>query len=1293
MIFDQYSRYKACADLLRQVGLEAGSTILDVGSGPECLFGQFVHENAITYVDPLIPSGSAPGLIHGNVFTTELDGMIFDHVIAVDVLEHVPPERRHAFLTRLSSLCGKTLILGFPSVDACDAAGTDKTIDDLYMSVTGHDYPWLEEHRNFGLPSLAGTLKRLGSQGWHCQTIGHGHAPWLRELLGFVVCALDRPDMLPIVEALSYRFNNELYPYDFRAPFYRHFIVATRTALGQPLSIPASGKIEVAEKTYSSIMSEAQQQYFISSLRRMAEQDARITEQDARITEQDAKITEQDAKRMANIIHAYLPDNNLQEISVWAVRIHQSPFKYGIKKYGYSLAKRIYRALPLEPRTKARLREKFQAYMSVLRNRSSGGAVAELPDDQIIWPSPAPSRRDLFIFAVIDWHFRTQRPQQLARSFAKAGSRVFYFSNVFINHPQPGYRLEQLDPALPLYQISLHVKGAPTIYFEPPTPEIEAMLQASMSRLLSNFEAVSTLSLVQHAFWFQLAKSLPNTWRIYDCMDYHKGFGNVPEKLIETEKDILRHADLVMVTSSWLKDFARGYNTNVALVRNAAEFDHFAGRPAAIYRDAAGRRIIGYYGAIAEWFDLELVRAVAQENRNCLVLLIGNDTEGVGKALRDLPNVVFTGEVPYSRLPYYLYAFDVCLLPFKVMPLTLATNPVKIYEYLSAGKPVVSVDLPEIEQFGELVYRCATHQQFLQQVVQAMQPENNSTELVSARKAFAAAQTWDHRITELNEALVRLPLPKISVIVLTYNNLGLTQACLESLLKQTDYPGLEIVIVDNASTDDTPQWLQSFGQKHPEVKIILNVNNLGFAAGNNVGLAAATGDYLVLLNNDTVVTRGWALTLMRHLRSDPSIGLIGPVTNNIGNEAHIGIAYSDMGEMQAKATAYIARHLGEVIPLRTVAFFCVMMSRQTYERVGPLDEAFGRGFFEDDDYCRRIEQLGLHAACAEDVFVHHHLSASFNNLKQKERQELFEENKKTYEAKWGTWIPHGYRSQEAVLQVPSKPEEPVPEIFAGQQHLAGRCIVCGKVTRFFYPDPALWRESLTCEHCRTTSRYRSIARGLLRAIEERCGVSADALAILPAGAAGRMRIYDTQPPFYYTPCAYPLPDLLKTVDWIEVDISQYKPEWPLGAALAKGITNQNLECLTFPDESFDVVITSDVMEHVRLDDRAHLEIYRILKPGGIYLFTVPHLRDMERTLVRVRVEDPEDPARDVHLLAPEYHGDTNNEGGGGVLSYRVYGRNLEDSLREIGFEVEYFKEDVTDAGILNSELYYCRKTG
>jgi GT2 family glycosyltransferase len=215
--------------------------------------------------------------------------------------------------------------------------------------------------------------------------------------------------------------------------------------------------------------------------------------------------------------------------------------------------------------------------------------------------------------------------------------------------------------------------------------------------------------------------------------------------------------------------------------------------------------------------------------------------------------------------------------------------------------------------------------------------------------------------------------------------------------------------VDNGSGDGTQDYLRGLEPEHPEIKVILSETNLGFAAGNNLGLAVATGDYLVLLNNDTIATDGWAFTLMRHLQRDPQIGIIGPVTDNIGNEARIELQYSDPGQMHEAARRFTLARIGGTFAMRTLAFFCVMLPRRTYERCGPICTDYGMGFFEDDDYFRRIEKEGWTIRCAEDVFIHHHLSASFSKLSQAERDRLFEANRAIYEKKWGPWVPHRYR--------------------------------------------------------------------------------------------------------------------------------------------------------------------------------------------------------------------------------------------------------------------------------------------
>lgn len=256
----------------------------------------------------------------------------------------------------------------------------------------------------------------------------------------------------------------------------------------------------------------------------------------------------------------------------------------------------------------------------------------------------------------------------------------------------------------------------------------------------------------------------------------------------------------------------------------------------------------------------------------------------------------------------------------------------------------------------------------------------------------------------------------------------------------------------------------------------------------------------------------------------------------------------------------------------------------------------------------------------------------------------------------------------------------------------GQCNVCGNDAKFYFSEPSLYREQLTCDHCGATSRYRSIARGVLLAFLELTGIKVASLAELPKNGVERdFDVYDTQPPFYWETCSYPIPDYLKAVEYGNVSLSNFRPNSPFGELIAPGISNQNLECLTYANNSFDLVITTDVMEHVRLDDLAHREIHRVLRLGGVYVFTVPHSRELTETLVRVQVEDPQDASKDKFLLEPEYHGNANSEDGSGALSYRVYGVNLDVFLEDLGFEVTYFKDDIPENAIQSTELFYCRK--
>ena len=419
----------------------------------------------------------------------------------------------------------------------------------------------------------------------------------------------------------------------------------------------------------------------------------------------------------------------------------------GIWRRAMNLIKRTARTGRIDPSDRARLVSMCRLY---------GLAIARAVGiDDWMRPKvePASALADVFIWAVIDWHFRTQRPQHLASALARRGHRVFYISNNFVDSATPGFAAEALDERGRLFQINLYVSGAPEIYSNLASPEQAKEIMKSLAALLQWTRTCKPISLIQHPYWFELAQRLPSAQLFYDCMDHHGGFENNSTSVLRAEQALIEACDVLVVTSQWLYDRLATQARTTLLIRNATEYEHFSAKPKKWFRDRLSRKVIGYYGAIAEWFDVELVHRISQEHPDALVLLVGRDTVCARERLIDTPNVLMPGEVPYAELPYWLHGFDVCILPFRVTPLTLATNPVKVYEYLSAGKPVITVDLPEMAQFDGLVTLARNSDEFSGAVTATLARSTNEQADVEARQEFAARQTWAHRASELTAAI------------------------------------------------------------------------------------------------------------------------------------------------------------------------------------------------------------------------------------------------------------------------------------------------------------------------------------------------------------------------------------------------------------------------------------------------------------------------------------------------------------------------------------------------------------
>jgi GT2 family glycosyltransferase len=212
-----------------------------------------------------------------------------------------------------------------------------------------------------------------------------------------------------------------------------------------------------------------------------------------------------------------------------------------------------------------------------------------------------------------------------------------------------------------------------------------------------------------------------------------------------------------------------------------------------------------------------------------------------------------------------------------------------------------------------------------------------------------------------------------SIIILTHNGLSFTKECISSIFAHTR-ENFELILIDNASTDETVQYLNTL----PKATVFANRINKGFSGGCNQGLTAAKGENIVLLNNDTVVTRGWLIRLLWWLNQDESIGIVGPRSNYIvAQQAVYPVPYKTIKEMPVFAAQWSIKNLRQGFEANYLSGLCMAFKKSLVNEIGGLDERFFPGYYEDADFCVRARIFGKKLWVANDVYIHHYGSSSF----------------------------------------------------------------------------------------------------------------------------------------------------------------------------------------------------------------------------------------------------------------------------------------------------------------------------
>jgi hypothetical protein len=295
----------------------------------------------------------------------------------------------------------------------------------------------------------------------------------------------------------------------------------------------------------------------------------------------------------------------------------------------------------------------------------------------------------------------------------------------------------------------------PLVYNRLATRFNSKLAQIQFTRLLAK------LNFKQHILWmgsptahFILDLLRPDLI-IYNPVDRFRAFPFVnSNKIVKFERKIARRSDVIICTSDAIRQDLIPYNKYSFTISHGVEFDHFnsAFSNDTIPMDIRGiaRPIIGYFGGLYHRVNYDLLYKVGIRYPDANIVLIGKKYKDLGK-LENLANVYILGQKDIRILPLYLKQFTVCLIPYHVNDLTEAVDPIKLREYLCLGKPVVSVDLPEVRKLGGMVYIGEDEDDFVNKVALAI--VENSSAMVQERIQAARASDWSVRIMEISRVI------------------------------------------------------------------------------------------------------------------------------------------------------------------------------------------------------------------------------------------------------------------------------------------------------------------------------------------------------------------------------------------------------------------------------------------------------------------------------------------------------------------------------------------------------------
>ena len=309
-----------------------------------------------------------------------------------------------------------------------------------------------------------------------------------------------------------------------------------------------------------------------------------------------------------------------------------------------------------------------------------------------------------------------------------------------------------------------------TVFFCNPNPQFDDVQGfKELSPQLFLAESVGVLApLRQKPIWIWLGWTgytpilsfFENTRVIYELIDDLQVFAHYCGFMESEHKRLLKSADIVLASSDKLLNDIRPRRRDAILVTNGAAVEDFTDNSPQLVPDdmkpivEKGKPIVGYYGAIARWLDYDLIGETCKALPDMEFVFIGPDHEGASSRLQQESNSHWLGPKPYAELKHYLACFDVATIPFCIDKVTHAVSPLKLFEYMAGGKPVVTRDLEEMRKYPQ-VLRAKDAQEWVEKIREAI-PLGKDEKVVQELRRTAEANSWSSKVDQVLKAMAEI---------------------------------------------------------------------------------------------------------------------------------------------------------------------------------------------------------------------------------------------------------------------------------------------------------------------------------------------------------------------------------------------------------------------------------------------------------------------------------------------------------------------------------------------------------